>query len=151
MVQVRKWRRRNGRLIRQKSPQSRGNARPKKVHIMHGGASRALRRAPLDRRTRIGRFCEGFKQALVAHVGGDPSAVQAELIELAARNAVQWRIAHEHTVRKDGRLDSQALDQYLRIQRELRGILMQLGLRRAAKQIPELKDYIEGKAEVSQS
>jgi hypothetical protein len=124
----------------------RRNAKTKKVHIVHGGNSRALRRGPQqDGRTKISKFSKAFNATLVAHVGGDPSAVEAELIELATQDAVLWRIARSQLISKSGRLDPHALDQYLRVQRELRAILMTLGLKQHAREAT-LQDVLEGEA-----
>ncbi len=77
----RKRRRRDGRLVLQKGPDMRKNARTRKIHIVHGGNSRVLRWAPFDRRTAVSKFSEAFKATLVNHIGGEPSAVEAEFIE----------------------------------------------------------------------
>ncbi len=143
----RKRRRRDGRLVLQKGPDMRKNARTRKIHIVHGGNSRALRSMPFDRRTAVNKFFEAFKAFLVAHVGGEPSAVEAEFIEWTAQDAILLRIIRPRLMRKNGHLDERALDQYLRVGRQLDARLRTLGLRRTAKQIPDLQDYIEGKVE----
>ena len=146
----RKRRRRDGRLVLQKGPDMRKNARTRKIHIVHGGNSRALRTMPFDKRTAVGKFSEAFKATLVNHVGGDPTAVEAEFIEWMAQDAILLRIIRPRLMRKNGHLDERALEQYLKVGRQLDARLRTLGLRRTAKQIPDLRDYIEGKAEVQE-
>jgi hypothetical protein len=140
-------RRKGGRLVIQKRPDMRSNARPKKVHVLHGGSSRLLRRAAFDKRTQVGRFYQGFQAALVSHVGGDPSAVEAELIREVAIDVVLLRINQVQLMRSNGRLDERALDRHLKLRQQIDRTLRVLGLHRAVKQIPDLRDYIEGKAE----
>ncbi len=145
----RKRRRRNGRLVLQKGPDMRRNARPKVKYLVHGSQSQLLR-DPLDARTRVGRAYAAQMQAYRQHLDGDVSVAQEKLIEQAARFGLLTDIAWGELMRsghliKRGSVNA-AFDPFLRASRDLRAILLVLGLKRHAKEAT-LQDVLEGEAQ----
>jgi len=145
----RKRRLRDGRLVLQKGPDMRRNAKPKVKYLVHG-SQRGLLRDPLDARTRIAKLYEAQMQAYRQHLGGDVSVAQEKLIDQAARLGLLTDIAWAELMRsghliKRGRIDA-AFDPFLRASRDLRAILLVLGLKRHAKEAT-LKDVLEGDAQ----
>lgn len=126
-------------------PDAAANARTRKVRVTTGADSKTLLTASLDLRTRLGRIYLGHKQALVAHLGGDPSAVQLRLIDQAARLRLVCDIAWGELSRRGAFSPSgdprPALDAFRRAAADERDVLRLLGLRRAVREI-DLKDYL---------
>lgn len=143
--------RRNGRLVRLKRPDAAGNARPRKVAIVgHGGASKTLLRDPLDLRTVVGRAYHADKQALCAHLAGDPSLPEEKLIDQAARLGILADIAWG-SIHRDGLFSKQgalspAFEAFIKATRDQRDVLRLLGIKRRAKPVPTLEQYLQGKA-----
>jgi len=142
--------RRNGRLVRVKRSDSAKNARPKVKFLVHG-RHRALLRDPLDARTRVGRAYAAQMVQYRQHLGGDVSVAQEKLIDQAARLGLLADIAWGELIRS-GRLIKRgsvnaAFDPFLRASRDLRAILLVLGLKRHAKEAT-LKDVLEGESTV---
>lgn len=141
--------RKNGRLVKQKRPDSAGNAKPHKVSIVHAGGSRALMRDPLDLRTRVGKAYYKHKEMLRAHIGGDPSLPQEALIDQAARLALleqfTWnQVMSAGVFDKKGAL-APAYDAFIKAAREQRQVLVLLGIERKTKQLT-LSDVLDGEA-----
>ena len=127
-------------------PDAARNARAPKVNIVHGGNSRKALTAPLDGRTAAGRLHASIVAGLVAHVGGEPTLPERELIEQAARLGVVVRMAFAELI-DGGRLTTDhgvapALDAYLRAARDQRALLESLGLARRAKDVPTLSEVL---------
>ncbi len=144
----RKRRRRNGRLVPVKCSASARNARPKVKYLVHGSQRRLLR-DPLDSRTRVGKAYAAQIAKYRQRLGGDVSVAQEKLIDQAARLGLLTDIAWGelmrtgHLVRK-GNVNA-ALDPFLKASRDLRAILLVLGLKLHAKQAT-LQDVLEGDA-----
>ena len=145
-------RREDGKLIRrdhrQKNPASAANARARKVKYVGHGVGSKLLKDPLDRRTRVGKAYQAHKQILAAHIGGDPTAPQVELINQAARirilSAMAWsELMRARTLVKNGNVHP-AFDAFLKAARDQRAVLEMLGLKRQARDVPLLKDVLEG-------
>lgn len=134
---------------RQKRPDSAGLALPKVKFVRHGARS-ALLTDPLDMRTQAGRALSAYRQALVAHVGGNPSTVELELIEQAARLAILARVAWAEVMESkhlaNGKVNP-ALEAYQRITRDQRAVFEQLGIKRQ-QHVPDLEDINPGAGEV---
>lgn len=135
----------------QKRPDAARNARPRRVSITHGGDSRVLLRDPLDRRTRIGKAYRDHCQALSAHVGGEPTRPQAELIDQAARLALLAKIAWAELFRGGVFVNgtgqpAPALETWLKAARDQRAVLQLLGLERRSRDVT-LSEYLQQTAE----
>lgn len=136
---------------RQKRPDAARNAQPRKVLVTHAGGSQALLRDPLDRRTRVGKAYRDHCQALAAHVGGDPTRPQAELIDQAARLALLAKIAWAELLRSgvfsgEGGQPAPALETWLKATRDQRAVLQLLGLERRSREL-DLQEYLQQASE----
>jgi len=110
-------RRINGQLRRVKRPMSARNARPKKLHVLHGGSS-SLRTAKLDGRSAMARSEKQFVAALVADLHRAPSTWERSLFQLAARLESMSKLARLH-IEKDGTLNPGAATALVQASREL--------------------------------
>lgn len=131
---------------RPKSPESALNARPRKVHIVHGGKSGQLMTAELDGRTRLGKQYKQHVEALESHLGGDLTAPQARLVDQATRlgllAAIAWQEALQCGVFVDG-APSPAVDTFIKATGQEREVLKLLGLKRISRDIT-LRDVLRG-------
>ena len=98
----------------------------------------------LDQRTREARLMRETKAALIAHVGGEPSATQKVLIERAVRLTLQLAMmdakqAGFALTEHDGR-------QYLAWTNTLTRLMRQLGLVGAPARVPTLPEYLANRA-----
>jgi len=144
-VQVRK--RVGGQLVRVKNAASAQNAKPKKVSLIHGGSSRKALYDPLDKRTVEHRFCFERKKALLAHLAGDATVFEQELVEQEVRLAMLARIAwiaieQGNLLAEEGL--APAAEAYVRLTREQRAVMQLLGIQRRTKPVPTLETYIGG-------
>ena len=132
-----------------KRPDSAALAKPKKVHVIHGGNSSALLRQPLDGRTVLGRMYKEHVLVLEKHLGNDLTPPQARLVDQASRLAllstIAWAELAENGVFKKG-IPAPAVDTFIKSSSQEREILKLLGLSASAKRLPDLTDYIEGKS-----
>ena len=134
---------------RQKRPDSAALAKPKKVHVIHGGNSSALLRQPLDGRTVLGRMYKEHVAVLENHLGNDLTPPQARLVDQASRLALLSTIAWAELIEKgvfQKGIPAPAVDTFIKASGQERDILKLLGLSAPAKQLPNLTDYIEGKS-----
>lgn len=141
-------RRENGRLVRVKNAASAANARPKKVAIVYGGASRAIWGA-LDKRTVLGKAVAAFEAEFRQHAGPDRAATKDDLCVSAARHKALASIAFADLMER-GLFDDKgsarpALEAFRRADSELRECLRLLGLKRRSEQVPSLDDYLARK------
>ncbi len=109
-----------------------------------GPYSRPERLAKIDQRTREARLMRETRARLIEHVGGRPSAVEAELIERAVQLTLK-------VAQLDAKLDANAMTDhdhrfYLAWSNALTRTLAQLGLKPAAPRGPTLAEHLAGKA-----
>lgn len=131
---------------RAKRPDAAANARPRKVAVTHGGKS-ALARAAFDLRTRFGRAYRAHCATLTAHVGGDPTAPQAALIDQAARLRLLGRLAWEELVQGGAFRNGAprlAFDAYRKAAADEREVLRLLGVERRQRPIQTIEEYLAG-------
>ena len=104
-------------------------------------------KARLDRRSRAYRVYAGEIADLTSHLGSAPTAVQARLIEQAARLALLEHIAWCELTKMDaltqGGTVHTAFEPFLRSARDRRAVLTMLGLERKVKDVPDLQQYLE--------
>lgn len=133
---------------RRKRPDSATLARPKKIHVIHGGQSTVLLRKPLDGRTVLGRMYKEHVAALEEHLGNDLTPPQARLVDQASRLAllstIAWSELVDNGIFKEG-VPVPAVETFIKATSHEREILKLLGLTAPIKQVPALSDYIEGK------
>lgn len=97
--------------------------------------------APLDKRTRLGKDIQAFRTELVRHVGGEPSATQAALIELAVQ--LRLRLASmDARFAECGEMSAHDSRTYLAWSNSLARTVRQLGLKSAAQRGPTLAEYL---------
>lgn len=123
-----------------------GDKKPRrKVLVRHAGDTVALRYADLDLRSTAGREYRTRVQALTAHIGGDPTAPQATLIDHAARLHVLARLAWDELSRTGAFRDGEprpAFQAYRSAAADEREVLRMLGIERRAKELPSLSDVL---------
>ena len=145
-----KRRRRNGRLVPIKCSASARNAKPKVKFLTHGGY-RSLLRDPLDKRSRVAKAYAAQAQEYRQHLAGNVSVVQEKLIDRMTRFGLiaDWAwgelIKSGYLTRRDK--INPALEPLFKACREERAIQILLGIERKRKPVPDLKQYIEGKAQ----
>lgn len=144
--------RQNGRLQVQKRPDAAKNARTPRITLVHGGAAKVAAGRVIDRRTRLGKEDELHQTELTAHVGGEPTVAQRELIVQASWFRILRGIAFAELMEavEAGQPISQhpALDAIYKAAHQQREALKLLGLDRKAKDI-SLKDVLNQKPEGS--
>jgi hypothetical protein len=136
----------NGRDHRAKNRASAKNAKPRKISITkHGLYSRELLRAALDMRTGIGKWDAERQAGLLAHLGGDATVLEQELIHQESRLAIMARIAWAE-IQRSGALSQDGLsasaEAYVRIVREQRSVIQALGTQRRTQPVPDLHSYL---------
>ena len=135
--------RRDGTRI--KRPDAAALARPKKVHLIHGGSGRSLLRDPLDRRTKVHRILV----QRVAELRDVSSYALARMVEQAARLSLlvdtAWAAVNREVVVRNGEATG-AVEAYRRLASEERAVLALLDLERREKEIPDLQTYLAQKA-----
>lgn len=142
--------RRDGRDVLVKRPDAAGNARPAVTYLFHGLGSGFLKGRP-DLRSAVGKAALTREQALVVHVGGDPSPPLGRLIQHAARYSILSDALWARLTVSAQEITPEALagllDIHMRIAREERETLKLLGLKRRAKEVPTLQEYLRQRAE----
>jgi hypothetical protein len=104
--------------------------------------SQAERVTRLDKRTLIGRDISSMRDQLVAHVGGQPSATQAALIELVLQLRVRLA-AMDAEFAEAGAMSEHASRTYLAWSNSMARALSSLGMKGApAAKAPTLADII---------
>ena len=116
--------------------------RAKPIHP--GPYSRPSTLAQLDRRTREARMMAALRAELVAHVGGQPSAVQAALIERAAWLGLRLALMDARAAER-GDLSERDSREYLAWANSYGRLLRQLG--ELAKAGPKPRTVAEKLAE----
>jgi hypothetical protein len=143
----RQRRRRDGRWVRVKNLASADNGRPKAVHVTHGGKSAALLSGKLDLRSSVGRSYRQHVEALAAHLGGDPTAPEARLIDQASRLRLLALLAWSEIERGGAFRDGApvpAVDAFRRAAADERDVLRLLGLQSRGKPVQSIDDYLAG-------
>jgi hypothetical protein len=106
-----------------------------------GPHSRPHRFTKPDKRTREGRALETLRAALLAHVGGQPSAPQTELIERAL--GLKWRtMLLDKKLADHGELSTLDAKTYLGQSNALERVLCRLGLAPSAPPGKTLEDHL---------
>lgn len=146
---MRTRKRRNGRLLLEKRPDAAANAKPATVYLFHGLGSSFLKGRRTDRRSAVGRTDCERAAALVAHLGGDPTLPEARLVRHATRysilsDALWTRLNTDPQALAPDALAG-LLDAFVKINREERETLKQLGIKRAQKSVPTLQEYLQQK------
>ncbi|MEW8202733.1 MAG: hypothetical protein AB2653_17510 [Candidatus Thiodiazotropha endolucinida] len=133
---------------RPKRPDSAELAKPKKVHVIHGGKASSLLTADLDGRTRLAKQYKEQVEALERHLGNDLTPPQARLVDQAARLALLGGIAWQEIITKQpfskGGV-SPAIETFIKATQQERQVLIALGIERRTKDIPDLSNYLEKK------
>ena len=101
--------------------------------------------AKLDQRTKEARLMRETRAALVAHVGGKPSAVQSAMIERACQLTLRI-VAMDRKFAETGEQTDHDSRTYLAWSNSLTRTLRQLGLKGAATEPPSLADYLAARA-----
>jgi hypothetical protein len=96
----------------------------------------------LDQRSREYRLLRCFREALVAHIGGRPSAVQTALIERAAQLQLRIALFDARFVEKGGMSDHDSRT-YLAWSNSLTRTLAQLGLQPAPSPRSTIEDHVK--------
>jgi hypothetical protein len=97
----------------------------------------------LDRRSREAKFAAQVRASLIEHVGGNPSAPQMLLIQLASLRALRIGLlaskleTDSWTEHDDRHLNATA--------NSLRADLQALGMREPERQIPSIEQYLIGR------
>ena len=146
---MRERKRKNGRLVKPKRPDAAALARPAVKYVSHAGTA-GLLRDRLDLRTKVGRRYQAHVEALSAHIGGDPTLPQVELIDQASRlkllACIAWaELLRAGTVTKDTGLHP-AFDAFLKASRDQRAVLGLLGIQRSARDVT-LRDVLGGRVQ----
>jgi hypothetical protein len=113
---------------------SRRNGTPKKLFMVTGYNSRALRGQPLHRGSGVGRAYADYLSEYRAHLGNDLSVVQTDLVDQAARLKLVSNLCYAVLMER-GLFDKQGnprpvLGEFRRACAEHRAVLLMLGIRR---------------------
>jgi hypothetical protein len=101
--------------------------------------------AKLDGRTREAKLMAETRAALIAHVGGNPSAVQAVMIEQAVQ--LRLRIATmDRRFAETGQQTEHDSRTYLSWVGSLARVLSRLGLQAVTARQPDIRDLLAGRA-----
>ena len=113
--------------------------------VVRHGAKSGILTDRLDMRTVAGKALGAYRAALTAHIGGEPTVPEAELIDQASRLALLCRIAWVELDDKGAttkRGVSPAFDAYVRAARDQRAVFELLGLERRRRELPSLSDVL---------
>ena len=109
---------------------------------------RALGPRVLDKRTSLGKQLAAWKADLIADLGGDPSTGQRAVIELAMRTKLlldsidAWLLTQPSLVNARKRALLPVVRERQALADALARYLVQLGLERRIKAVPDLKTYL---------
>jgi hypothetical protein len=107
-----------------------------------GPFSRDRSLSTLDKRTKAGRILRSTLADLTAHVGGDPTAAEALLIQSAALKATRLYLLSQKLL-AGGEIGEDGDHLYLAWLNSMRQDLTALGLARRVRDVtPNLADYI---------
>ncbi len=95
--------------------------------------------ASADGRTKLGKTMATFRDALIEHVGGNPSAPEMLIINAAVTKAVRLQLGQEKALRDATEQDSH---NWLAWSESLRRDLIALGLESRKDAPIDLRDYI---------
>jgi hypothetical protein len=110
-----------------------------------GPYSRTAILSKLDGRTREARLIRGTRAALMAHVGGKPSAVQQTLIERACQ--LQIRIAMMDRDFAAGCVQTEHDSRtYLAWSNSLTRTLRELGVKAVSERAPNLQEFLAARS-----
>ena len=101
--------------------------------------------AKVDGRTREGRLLREHTAELLDHIGGDPSAPQRRLVELASNLALHMALMDRRFVQANAVTEREGR-QYLAWANAYRRTLQAIGLDRRAPSAPSLDEYLASKA-----
>ncbi len=131
-------------------PDAAGNARPRKVMIVHALQGASILRDPLDMRTKVGKAHRERCALLSADLGGDLSVAMATLVDQASRLHLLTKFAWTEIGRRGAFKNgcaTPAVEAYLRATAREADVLRMLGLERRAKPVPDLQTYLRALAE----
>jgi len=112
---------------------------------------RALGPRVLDKRTSLGKQLAAWKADLIADLGGDPSTGQRAVIELAMRTKLlldsidAWLLTQPSLVNARKRSLLPVVKERQALADALARYLVQLGLERRVKRLPDLTTYLATK------
>ena len=98
-----------------------------------------------DRRTREARVMEQTQAGLISDLGGPEniSVQQLLLIQRASVKDLKCRLIERAMLKSNGETGERLEQHYLRWARELRAVLVVLGLERRARPVQGLQDYLK--------
>ena len=126
-------------------PDAAGNARPRKVMIVHALQGASILRDPLDMRTKVGKAHRERCALLSADLGGDLSVAMATLVDQASRLHLLQNSRGPRSavaVRSRTAARRQRWRHICAPQRERRMCCECWGLERRAKPVPDLQSYL---------
>ena len=99
-----------------------------------------------DRRTREAKAMEQIQADLISDLGGadNVSVQQLMLIQRCSMKHLKCGLIERAMLESNGETGERLEQHYLRWCRELRSDLLALGLKRQARTVTNLKDYLEG-------
>jgi hypothetical protein len=127
---------------------SAGNGKPKRIAIVHGSDSRAVR-GELDRRFAFAKATSRYTEEYRAHVGSDRTVAMDDLCISAARHKALANLAYSKL--REGPFDSEdniraVYEAFRRADADHRSVLASLGIERRERPIPDLQTYLASKA-----
>jgi len=127
------------------------NARPKVKYLITGGSpQRSLLTDPLDRRSQVYKIITERIKELREHIGTDITYPLSRVLEQAARLSIlvdtAWAAVNRDGVLHRGEATS-AAEAFRKLAAEERQVLAVLGLERRERQVPRLKDVLQGEDE----
>ena len=129
-----------------------GNARTHGTHTLKR-AVKQLGQRTIDRRTTVGRALASWRAELLADLGGIEAVSTQELalVEEAVKSKLildsvdAWLLMQPSLINKRNRSVLPAVRDRQALVATLRGLLGDLGLKRRAKAMPALSDYLRGR------
>ena len=126
---------------------SAGNGKPKRIAIVHGSDSRAVR-GELDGRFAFAKATSRYMEQYRQHVGPDRTIAMDDLCISAARHKALANLAYSRL--KDGPFDSEGeiravYEAFRRADSDHRSVLASIGIERRERQVPELSEYLKQK------
>lgn len=125
-----------------RSLQEKAGRSPATRHGANSGVLTGVARGSYpDKRTVLGRELAALRKALVRDLGGDLSAQESLLVDRIVSKSFRCRCLEAAMFQGDPAADAQ----YIALSNSLRLDLQALGLRRRAKDVTSLKDYLKDK------
>ena len=113
----------------------------RKPHARVGPYSRHGAIALIDGRSREAQYMRRLRRELVAHVGGQPNAVQRQLIERAVRLSLALELFDEQLMHEASFL-AKDHNKYISWSNALARVLARLGLRSTSETPPSLAEAL---------